>query len=147
MTDLFFWLGTTGGSGILLLLAGTSVAIITFFARNPHDENVWSRLIAPALAMILLTGIVVLAVLYYGILLGVPAGSPAARALPGLYVVITGIGLAWGLILVRAFHTGQSGSRSPAACGQRYGLPAQGHQARNCRWCGYGRQRPVNWRT
>ena len=32
-------------------------------------------------------------------LLGVPAGSLAAWALPGLYVVITGIGLAWGLIL------------------------------------------------
>jgi amino acid transporter len=99
MTDLFFWLGTTGGFGILLLFVGTSVAIITFFARDPHDENVWSRLIAPALAMILLTGIVVLAVLHYGDLLGVPAGSPAAWALPGLYVVVAGIGLGWGLIL------------------------------------------------
>ena len=35
MTDLFFWLGTTGGFGIILLLALTSVAVIAFFARDP----------------------------------------------------------------------------------------------------------------
>ena len=35
MTDLFFWLGTTGGFGILILLAATSVAVIAFFARDP----------------------------------------------------------------------------------------------------------------
>ena len=33
-TDLFFWLGTTGGYGILLLLALTSIAVVRFFARN-----------------------------------------------------------------------------------------------------------------
>ena len=35
MQDLFFDLGTTGGFGILLLYALTSVAVIAFFARNP----------------------------------------------------------------------------------------------------------------
>ena len=54
MTDLFFWLGTTGGFGILLLLAATSVAVIAFFARDPHGESAWRRLIAPALATTLL---------------------------------------------------------------------------------------------
>ena len=50
MTDLFFWLGTTGGFGIILLLALTSVAVIAFFARDPDGENAWRRLIAPAIA-------------------------------------------------------------------------------------------------
>jgi amino acid transporter len=99
MTDLFFWLGTTGGFGILILLATTSVAVIAFFARDPRGETVWRRLIAPALAAVALAGIVVLAVLHYGTLLGVPAGSPAAKLLPASYAVAAVIGLAWGLVL------------------------------------------------
>ncbi len=35
MTDLFFWLGTTGGFGILILLALTSAAVIRFFDLEP----------------------------------------------------------------------------------------------------------------
>jgi amino acid transporter len=99
MTNLFFWLGTTGGFGIIVLLALTSVAVIAFFARDPRGENPWRRLIAPALAAILLAGIAVLAVTHYATLLGVPPGDPAARALPASYAVAAVIGLGWGMIL------------------------------------------------
>jgi amino acid transporter len=99
MTHLFFWLGTTGGFGIILLLALTSVAVIAFFARDARGENAWRRLIAPAVATILLTGIAVLAVQHYAILLGVASGDPAAWALPASYAVVAVIGLGWGLIL------------------------------------------------
>src|ERR1039458_3247583 len=99
MTDLFFWLGTTGGFGILVLLALTAVAVIAFFARDSHGENAWRRLIAPAIAAILLTGIVVLAVMHYGTLLGVSPGATAAWALPASYAAVAVIGLAWGLVL------------------------------------------------
>ena len=43
MTDLFFWLGMTGGFGILVLLALTTVAVIAFFARDPRGGG---RLVA-----------------------------------------------------------------------------------------------------
>ena len=99
MTRLFFWLGTTGGFGILVLLALTAVAVIAFFARDSHGENAWRRLIAPAIAAILLTGIVVLAVMHYGTLLGVSPGATAAWALPASYAAVAVIGLIWGLIL------------------------------------------------
>jgi amino acid transporter len=99
MTDLFFWLGTTGGFGILVLLALTAVAVIAFFGRDPRGETAWSRLVAPALAAVLLSGLLVLAVLHYNTLLGVPAGSPAAWLLPAGYAAAGGIGLGWGLIL------------------------------------------------
>jgi amino acid transporter len=99
MTDLFFWLGTTGGFGILILLAITSVAVIAFFARDPRGENAWRRLIAPALAAAGLGAIVVLAVAHYATLLGVPPGSPAARLLPACYAAAAAAGLAWGLFL------------------------------------------------
>jgi len=99
MTGLFFGLGTTGGFGILILLAATAVAVIAFFARDARGESAWARLIAPALAAVLLGGIVVLAVLHYGTLLGAGPGDPAAWALPGSYAAVTVIGLAWGLVL------------------------------------------------
>jgi amino acid transporter len=99
MTDLFFWLGTTGGFGILVLLAMTAVAVIAFFARDSRGETAWSRLIAPALAAVLLGGIVVLAALHYATLLGVRPGSVAAWALPASYAAAAAIGLGWALIL------------------------------------------------
>jgi amino acid transporter len=106
MTRLFFWLGTTGGLGIMILLAATSAAVAVFFARNPRGESIWPRLIAPALAAALLTGIVILAVQHYALLLGVPPGSPAAWILPGTYAAVAATGLAWGLILkIRRPHT------------------------------------------
>ncbi len=99
MTDLFFWLGTSGGFGILILLAVTSVAVIAFFHGDPRGETAWRRTAAPALAAILLAGIVVLAVLHYSTLLGVPPGSPAAWMLPASYAVVAAIGLGWGLMI------------------------------------------------
>ncbi len=99
MADLFFWLGTTGGFGIIVLLALTSIAVIAFFGRDPRGEHPWRRLVAPALSAALLAGIVVLALLHYATLLGVGPGDPAAWALPASYGVVAVIGLAWGLIL------------------------------------------------
>ncbi len=99
MQGLFFDLGTTGGFGVLLLLAATAAAVIAFFARSPRGETAWSRLTAPALAFCLLTGIAVLAVAHYATLLGVPPGSPAAWALPASYGLVALLGSCWGLVL------------------------------------------------
>jgi amino acid transporter len=99
MATLFFWLGTTGGFGVLLLLALTSVAVIVFFDRDPRGESTWVRLTAPFLAALALTTIIVLAVLHYATLLGVPPGSAAAWALPAAYAVVAGTGVVWGLVL------------------------------------------------
>jgi amino acid transporter len=99
MTGLFFAGGTTGGLGILLLLALTSVAVIAYFWRDAGGESIWNRLIAPALAAVMLTGLAVLAVGNYGTLLGVAAGSPATWALPGAFGVLAVLGVTWGLVL------------------------------------------------
>jgi amino acid transporter len=99
MSRLFFWLGTTGGFGILILLALTSVAVIAFFARGRQGESAWTTVVAPATAGIVLTAIVVLAVQHYAGLLGVLPGDPAAWVLPGTYGVVAVFGLGWGLTL------------------------------------------------
>jgi amino acid transporter len=99
MERLFFWLGSAGGLGIILLLAATSVAVIAFFARDAHGENLWRRLAAPALAAVLLATIAVLAIQHFAILLGVAPGNPAAWALSASYAAVAVVGLGWALIL------------------------------------------------
>jgi amino acid transporter len=107
MTDLFFWLGTSGGFGVLVLLAVTSAAVIRFFAAGDSaGESAWARLVAPALSCVLLTVIVVLAVLHYGTLLGVAPGNPVTWLLPGSYAVVAAAGAGWALVL-RTRHPGR----------------------------------------
>jgi amino acid transporter len=99
MAVMFFWLGTTGGFGVLVLLAATSVAVVAFFGRDPHGEGPFARVIAPFAAFVLLTGIVVLAVWHYNLLLGVAPGAVASWALPAAYAAVAAIGAGWGLFL------------------------------------------------
>ena len=99
MTQLFFAVGTTGGFGVLVLLAATSIAVIVYFARHRLDESLWQRVIAPGVAALCLTAIVVLAVDKYWMLLGVAPGTPAATILPSVFAVAAAIGLLWALVL------------------------------------------------
>src|SRR5215472_2092970 len=50
LVQLFFYLGTTGGFGVLVLAAATSIAVIVFFARDRRGESLWSAVIAPVLS-------------------------------------------------------------------------------------------------
>jgi amino acid transporter len=99
MARLFFWLGTTGGFGILVLLTLTSVAVIAFFARHRTGETAWHRIIAPGLAAIMLAAIILLSLRHYAGLLGIPQGDPAAWVLPAAYGVAAAIGLCWAAVL------------------------------------------------
>src|SRR5207247_1480278 len=98
LTHLLFWFGTTGGFGILLLLALTSVAVIGYFAGR-RTENVWRSYLAPALAAVALAAMIVLAVANFATLLGVEPASPVQWILPGSYAVAAAIGLARALML------------------------------------------------
>jgi amino acid transporter len=99
MARLFFGLGTLGGFGIIVLLALTAIAVVAFFARDPRGENAWPRLIAPALAAVILATIVILAVRNYASLLGVRPTDPASWEFPASYAVVAVTGLGWGLWL------------------------------------------------
>lgn len=99
MVQMFFWLGTTGGFGVLCLLAVTALAVIGFFARNPQQESVWRRVIAPALAALALLAMVYAGIANYPTLLGVEPGATPAWALPAMYAVAAVIGLLYGLWL------------------------------------------------
>lgn len=99
LVELFFYLGTTGGFGVLTLVTLTSVAVIAFFVRHPSGENTWRRLVAPVLAMILLVIVVILALANYDILIGVAPDAPQRWILPGLFVLAAGIGVVWARFL------------------------------------------------
>lgn len=90
MTDLFFWLGTVGGFGVLLLLAATSAAVIAFFARDHRGQGSWARPPVPALALLALGATVT----HYAALLGTLPGGPATWALRASCAVMAAA--AWG---------------------------------------------------
>jgi amino acid transporter len=97
--QLFFWVSTTGGVGILFLLVLTSIGTIVFFAKNKTSETLWQRRIAPIAATVLLLVVTYFAVTNFAVLLGVPSNSPLVWAFPLGFVVIGLLGIGWGLIL------------------------------------------------
>ena len=99
LVHLFFWGGTTGALGVLLLIAATSIAIVSYFLRNPTQDTVWQRLIAPVFASCALLVVVVLAVANFDILLGVAPTSPLRSAIPIAFLVIAILGALWALFL------------------------------------------------
>ena len=100
LIQLFFWLSTSGGVGILFLLVLTSIGTIVFFAKNKNgSENVWQRTIAPIVATVLLLVVTYFAVTNFAQLLGVASSSPLTWAFPVGFVVIGLAGVIWGLVL------------------------------------------------
>lgn len=105
VTQLFYWMGTSGGFGVLVLLAVTSFAVLVYFRRERHAESALARWVAPLLAGIALSVIVGLCADNYALLLGVASGSRAAVVLPALFALAALVGVAWSLLLkIRSPH-------------------------------------------
>jgi amino acid transporter len=99
VVELFFWAGTGGGFGVMVLVTVTSLAVLAFFVRNPHGENVWRRLVTPALALIALCVVVFFAVKDFYALLSVTPDHPLRWIVPALYPAVAILGILWALIL------------------------------------------------
>ncbi|MEU0553855.1 APC family permease [Dactylosporangium maewongense] len=101
MLNLFFWLGTSGGVGVLFLVFTTSLSVIGFFLKDARGEGAWSRLIAPILSSVALGYIIWLVVDNFGGLLGFAPGTENAAvwAFPAAYGAVAVIGVIWALIL------------------------------------------------
>jgi amino acid transporter len=98
VTRLFFWGGTSGGLGVLLLIAVTSVAIVVFFARRPSGEPRWRRVVAPVVAMVCMAVVAYLAVANFAAVLG-PAPAVLPVAVPTIYLAAAVAGAGWALLL------------------------------------------------
>jgi amino acid transporter len=107
LMQLFFWGGTGGGYGVLLLTTLTSIAVIAYFARHDTGHHTghgtehgpWQRTIAPVLAAVALLVIAWLATVNFDTLLGVAADSPVRTAIPAAYGAAALAGIGWALIL------------------------------------------------
>lgn len=119
LVHLFYLGSTTGGLGVLLLYAGTSISVIAFFARDRHGENVWRRLVAPLIASVLLVGVVYLAVDNLAALYGVEPGTGPALVAPIVMALVFAGGTGWGQYLKNArpdvYQGIGRGARSSAA--------------------------------
>jgi amino acid transporter len=99
LVELFFYAGTTGGFGVMVLITITSIAVIAFFARDRLKENHWRTSIAPVLAAIALIVVVVLALANYDTLLGVASDDLKRWIFPGIFLVVGGLGVWWATFL------------------------------------------------
>ncbi|MBW6437384.1 APC family permease [Actinoplanes hulinensis] len=99
LVQLFFWGGTGGGLGVLLLVTLTAFAVIGFFARHPEGEDVLHRVIAPVIGAVLLLVMSYLAIDNIANLLGVEPGSTPALVVPLSFAVLFVAGILWALYL------------------------------------------------
>ncbi|RZU54559.1 amino acid transporter [Krasilnikovia cinnamomea] len=99
LVQLFFWGGTGGGIGVLLLITLTSVAVLGYFARQPAGEDAWHRVGAPLISTALLLVMTYLALTNIAILFGVAPGSAPTWVVPLAFGTVALVGVAWALIL------------------------------------------------
>jgi len=93
--QMFTWLSGTSAVGVILLMAGTSAAVVGFFRARPGGGSVWQRAIAPTLATIALVALVALLIGNFDALLGTDPTSPLRWILPGLVLLAAVAGAIW----------------------------------------------------
>lgn len=98
--ELFFYLGTTGGFGVLVLLTVTSAAVIVYFRRR-GDVPRWRSRYAPAIALVLLAAASIGAFIDFPQLLGVDGDSPLRWVFPGMFLVVGLLGVARAVVLAK----------------------------------------------
>jgi amino acid transporter len=97
--ELFTWLSGMAAVGVILLMAGTSAAVVGFFRRFDHEASAWQRSIAPIAATVVLVALVVLLVANFDTLVGTAPGSALRWILPALVGIAALAGAAWAAYL------------------------------------------------
>jgi amino acid transporter len=97
--QMFTWLSGMAAVGVVLLMAGTSAAVVGYFRTHRAAATTWQRLIAPAAATVVLLALVLLLIVNFDALLGTDPTSPLRWILPGLVLLAGVAGAAWGATL------------------------------------------------
>ena len=95
--EMFTWLSGISAVGVVLLMAGTSAAVVGFFRGRSTAATTWQRLIAPTLATIALVALLVLIIGNFDALLGTDPTSPLRWILPGIVLLAGLLGVLWAL--------------------------------------------------
>ncbi|MEU8659368.1 APC family permease [Actinoplanes philippinensis] len=99
LVQLFGYLTVVGGLGVLILMWGTSAAVIAFFVQHPRLENVWRGRITPVIAFFLLSIILFATVVGLGDVLGLAEDSIFNWAFAAGYAVLAVLGAGWAAIV------------------------------------------------
>jgi amino acid transporter len=97
--QLFTWLSGMAAVGVVLLMAGTSAAVVGYFRHHRADATTWQRLVAPAAATIVLLVLVLLLIVNFDALLGTDPTSALPWILPGVVLLAAVVGAVWGAVL------------------------------------------------
>lgn len=98
--QLFTWLSSgIAAVGVVLLMTGTSAAVVGYFRTHRTAATPWQRLVAPAAATAVLLAILLVMIVNFDALLGTDPTSPLRWILPGLVLLAAGLGAAWGAVL------------------------------------------------
>ncbi len=137
--DLFFYGTLTGGLGVLILITTAAIAVVRYFHRHRHGENLWRARIAPITAATFLTLVLALTVAFFGDLLGT-TDLLGTWITPGAYVLIIAAGIGWAYHLRRTrpgvYQAIGTGDRRPT-------LPAQARHRSNDTPTATGSSRPA----
>ncbi|MFC4072680.1 APC family permease [Actinoplanes subglobosus] len=68
-TDLFFFGTVSGGLGVLVLMTIAAFAVVRFFRGGEHGETRWRRAVAPWIAAVFLSLVLLLTVAFFSVLL------------------------------------------------------------------------------
>ncbi|GGN93170.1 hypothetical protein GCM10010112_81110 [Actinoplanes lobatus] len=67
--DLFLFGTVSGGLGVLILMTIASIAVVRYFRRNPHGETAWRRAVAPWIAAVFLSIVLLVSIAFFSELL------------------------------------------------------------------------------
>jgi peptidoglycan/LPS O-acetylase OafA/YrhL len=98
---LFTWLSYIAAVGVLLLMTGTSLAVLGFFSGKNNLASSWQRIVAPILGTLVLAAITGITIYNSDSVLGTAKDSPLVWILPGIVLIAAVVGLIWGLLLRR----------------------------------------------
>jgi amino acid transporter len=101
VVTLFSWLPNAGAMGLVLLMVLVSLAVIGFFGRDARGVGVWTRIVAPVLAVLALGTVFVLILTNFDVLLGQSESNAVSYVLPAIIVVPGIVGVVVGLVLRR----------------------------------------------
>lgn len=117
---MFTWLTNTGALGLVLLMLLAAIAVIGYFGRNQHGQNIWTRVVAPALSIAFLAWVLYLALTNFQLMLGQAEPDITTFVLPGLLFVGLIAGIVWGYVLKAkdpALYAGIGHGTEPGAYG------------------------------
>lgn len=99
LTALFFDGTVFAGFGVLLLMTACCLAVVVYFARYKRGESAWRVFVCPVLAGIGLVTTLVVSVIHFGTLMGLPNTAPLARVLPAVYGAVALVGVVVAVVL------------------------------------------------